>query len=121
MTKKKNKTPPTATAALTTPPSPSSPASPTPPLVSTTPPHRRVMVLISEADLLLMKAAFADKQTASVTVHPPVTRPLNDDQREKRKAYRQRPEVREKNLAYRKARAKRIRDAKVVDGSNAAN
>lgn len=117
--KQKDKAPAPAGKATT------EPIVPTSPPVTTAPPappsHRRVMVLISEADLLLMKAAFADKQTASVTVHPPATRPLNDDQREKRKAYRQRPEVREKNLAYRKARAKRIRDAKVVDGTKGAN
>jgi hypothetical protein len=71
----------------------------------------RVTVLVSEADLLSIREAFAQDRTAQVTVHMPRTRELTDAQREKRKTYRQRPEVREKHKAYRALLAKRIRVA----------
>lgn len=72
----------------------------------------RVSVLISEADLRDMQAHFAEGKPGHplVAVHPPQTR-LTDAQREYRKAYRQRPEVREKMKAYRAARRKRLREA----------
>jgi hypothetical protein len=70
------------------------------------------MVLVGESDLASMKAAFAEGRSATVTVHPPVKQELTEAQRERRKAYRQRPEVREKQKAYRTARAQRIREAK---------
>ncbi len=43
--------------------------------------------------------------------HAPVRSTLTDAQREKRKAYRQRPEVRERMKAYRVLRNERLRDA----------
>ena len=73
---------------------------------------RRRMVLVSEADLQSMREAFAQQRSVTVTAHVPQKMELTDAQREKRSAYRRRPEVREKQKAYRAARAKRIRDAK---------
>lgn len=72
---------------------------------------RRRMVLVSDTDLQSMRDAFAAKQPVTVTVHPPETQALTDEQRARRKAYRQRPEVREKQRAYRRERAKRLREA----------
>ena len=72
---------------------------------------RRVMVLVSEADLQAARAAFAEGRSATVTVHAPVRSALTDAQREKRRAYRQRPEVREHMKAYRVLRNKRLREA----------
>src|SRR5262245_46574123 len=76
-------------------------------------PMRRRMVLVSEDELRKMDTAFAEgREAIVVTVHAVPPSSLTDGQREKRKAYRQRPEVREKQRAYRRERAKRIRAAK---------
>jgi hypothetical protein len=72
---------------------------------------RRRMVLVSETDLQSMRTAFAAGTTATVTVHPTEKRDLTDEQRLRRKAYRQRPEVRAKQKAYRAARAQKVREA----------
>jgi hypothetical protein len=85
-------------------------------------PLRRVAVLISEADVQAMQASFAEGRTASITAHAPAASKLTDAQREYRKDYRQRPEVRAKQKAYRALRAKRVReaksrDAKVLEGT----
>jgi hypothetical protein len=76
---------------------------------------RRRMVLMSENDLQSMATAFAEGRPATVTVYRPHQGPLTEAQREKRKAYRQRPEVREKQRAYRAARTRRLRGATEVD------
>lgn len=74
---------------------------------------RRVMVRISETDYSTMMAHFAEEKDGlpAVTVHAPSTgkRELTDEQREKRKAYRNRPEVKDKMKAYRKQRAAKVR------------
>jgi hypothetical protein len=72
---------------------------------------RRRMVLVAESDLQSIRDAFAAKQPVTVTVHPPEKQALTEAQRERRKAYRQRPEVREKQRAYRSERSKRLRAA----------
>lgn len=73
---------------------------------------RRVTVRVSEADLEELTKRFAAGETAQVTVHAGAKgKQLTDAQREWRAAYRQRPEVRERNKAYRRERAKRIRAA----------
>jgi hypothetical protein len=69
------------------------------------------MVLISEADVRAMREAFAAGHEAVVTAHRLVPEALTSQQRERRKAYRQRPEVREKQKAYRALRATRLRAA----------
>jgi hypothetical protein len=72
---------------------------------------RRRMVLVSEADLRSMREAFAQQRSLTVTVHAPQKTELTEAQRERRKEYRQRPEVRAKQKAYRAARARRLREA----------
>jgi hypothetical protein len=80
---------------------------------------RRVMVRISEADYLDMTRHFAEAKPGLplVSVHPAAKRQLTTEQRKKRKAYRQRPDVREKQKAYRASRAKRIREALAKAGA----
>jgi hypothetical protein len=80
---------------------------------------RRRMVLISEADVQSMKAAFAAGKEAVVTVHAVPSRGLTDAQREKRRAYRQRPEVKERMKAYRQRRAARLREALTQSATSA--
>jgi len=72
---------------------------------------RRRMVLVSEADIQGMREAFAQQRSATVTVHAPQKTELTDAQRARRKQYRERPEVKEKQRAYRRARAQRLREA----------
>jgi hypothetical protein len=79
------------------------------------PPRQRRTILISNDDVQRMEAAFAAGREAVVTAYALPTCILTDGQREKRKAYRQRPDVREKQRAYRRERAKRIREAKKAE------
>jgi len=75
---------------------------------------RRVSVRISADDLAAMQEHFAAGKSGNplVAVHPPAARKdMSPAQREWRKAYRQRPEVRERNKAYRAERRKRLRAA----------
>src|SRR5262245_62353247 len=59
-------------------------------------PMRRRMVLVSEDEVRKTDTAIAEgREAIVVTVHAVPPSSLTDGQREKRKAYRQRPEVRE--------------------------
>jgi hypothetical protein len=66
----------------------------------------RVSVLVSTDDLRAIQAQFAIGQPTSVMVHPPrrKAKVMSEAQREWRKAYRRRPEVKERIRQARKLR-----------------
>lgn len=88
-------------------PAPPPPVPPTPEGASEA--LRSMTVRVSEANVAMIQASFAEGRPAQVTVHPPTKR--SDSQRAYRKTYRQRPDVRERMKAYRTARRKRLREA----------